>query len=234
MYATHTPNTDLTAAAKRAGICILLLGIRNMAQRVCLIISNRARNSVLSWMNSGGRHSFYCTALPLRLGAAQGRITQGSHWTRNHNDHREHLQACVVQLCQQQSACAHTHAHRALKSLPWRSFLKPAPWFAFALESILLNYRKSVMRKMGSDMWDGTKMKLEQRLGKGKRRGPLLLDSLPWSEPSGVYQCNLQSFQATEASRSSPLVFVTGKWRWWHGRKMTLLPVLCCSRLTIT
>ena len=134
------------------------------------------------------------------------------------------------------SARVHTHTHtrtQTSQSLPWRSFLKPAPWFAFALESILLNYRKSVMRKMGTDVWDGTKMKLEQRLGKGKRRGPLLLDSLPWSDPSGVYQCNLQSFQATEASRSSPLVFVTGKWRWWHGRKMTLLPVLCCSRVTI-
>ena len=131
----------------------------------------------------------------------------------------------------------HTHMHartQSSQSLPWLSLLKPAPWLAFAMESILLNYRKSVIRKMGNDVWDGTKMKLEQRLGKGKRRGPLLLDSLPWIDPSGVYQGNLQSFQATEASRSSPLVFVTGKWRWWHGRKMTLFPALYCSHVTIT
>ena len=145
----------------------------------------------------------------------------------------------TVCVCEHACAQTHTHTHmhartQSSQSLPWLSLLKPAPWLAFAMESILLNYRKSVIRKMGNDVWDGTKMKLEQRLGKGKRRGPLLLDSLPWIDPSGVYQGNLQSFQATEASRSSPLVFVTGKWRWWHGRKMTLFPALYCSHVTIT
>lgn len=61
MYAPHTPHTEQQPSEQ--GFVSFSQGLEITAQRVCLIISNRAWNSVRSWMNSGGQHSFYCTAL---------------------------------------------------------------------------------------------------------------------------------------------------------------------------
>lgn len=57
----YTPHTEQQPSER--GFVSFSQGLEITAQRVCLIISNRAWNSVLSWMNSGGQHSFYCTAL---------------------------------------------------------------------------------------------------------------------------------------------------------------------------
>ena len=112
-WRTNVPNalnTVLTAAVQQGGDFYPPLRDQKIkAQRICPLISNGAWNSALSWTNSGGPHSFRCTA-------AQGWIMHGSHLTRKDNDNRDHTSRRALCSYPSNSVCARVHTHTHAQS----------------------------------------------------------------------------------------------------------------------